>query len=140
MSQHVTPFCFPCPCSPSPPTLGPSMSPIASPTNHQATPSFEPLPQALKGPYAQPVLRQGAPPARTSPPCPPELSAWQWAWAKKDRNHRKASSPPPTTCAHCKLASSLPVCALSEAFRSSPLLLEASPDPSLASGLQYVWS
>lgn len=61
MSQHVIPFYFPCPCSPSPPTLGPSLSPIASPTNHQATPSGEPLPQALKGPYAQPALRQGAP-------------------------------------------------------------------------------
>lgn len=89
---------------PSPPTLGPSLSPLAVPTNHQATSSCEPLPQALKGPYAQRALRQGAPVARTNPPLHVPLSGQPGSgcWPKKTETTERPHPylPPPVLTAN----------------------------------------
>ena len=105
-------------------------------TQNQDTPFYEPLPQALKGPHAQPVLRLGASMAGASPlnvPC--WVASPQLVLAKEGRNHEKATSPPPTARSHCKLASPLPACAPLEAVSSCPLLPGASLDPSVTSRL-----
>lgn len=95
---------LPLPSSSYPRTLSVSYRPAPT-QKHQATPSSEPLPQALKGPFAQPWPKIGSCHGnQSSPSCPTSGQPGSGWWPKKggttQRPHSRLPRPVLTANLH----------------------------------------